>query len=176
MARKKIEHTRWRRQSFAYFPITEGRFFYDIKIFQKNLFLIGKITNFCPERSRRADKMVNEILRLKNRGLSYTGISKMLNVPIGTVKSVISRNKGKTIINTCKWCDKELVDTPHHKARTFCSDKCKSKWWNKNRQNYKSKSKVEFTCACCGKKFYDYSWRKRVYCSDLCYKKVRYGK
>ena len=120
--------------------------------------------------------MVNEILRLKNSGLSYADISKKLNVPIGTIKSVISRNKGKSIKNTCKWCGKDLVDTPHRKTKTFCSEECKSKWWNKNRQNYKSKSKVEITCACCGKTFYDYSWRKRVYCSDLCYKKVRYGK
>lgn len=119
--------------------------------------------------------MVNEILKLKKSGLSYADISKRLNVPIGTVKSIVSRNKGRTIVNICKCCGKELIDAPHHKTKKFCSNECKSKWWNKNRQNHKSKSKKECICNCCGTTFYDYEWRNRVYCSVECYKKVRYG-
>ncbi len=122
--------------------------------------------------------MLNEILRLKNNGLSYADISKQLGVPIGTIKSIVSRNKGKvtSTANTCKYCGKELVNTPHHKARVFCSDECKKKWWNKNRISKSSKTRVVHTCLCCGTVFYDYSWKNRKYCSAECYKKVRYGK
>ena len=120
--------------------------------------------------------MVNEIRKLKNSGLSYKEISSKLNLSIGTVKSIISRNKGKAPVSTCKCCGKELVNTPHKKAKLFCSEACKNKWWNKNRQSRNSKGKVVVTCVCCGKAFYDYAWRCRKYCSGECYKKVRYGR
>lgn len=153
-----------------------GLFYYALKKFLTFLILFGQIDDFCPERSRRDRKMMNEILRLKNTGLSYKEISNKLNLSIGTVKSIISRNKGKEPVNTCKYCGNEIANTPHKKAKMFCSKTCKNKWWNKNRQSRNSKTKVEVTCVCCGKKFYDYAWRGRRYCCSECYKKVRYGR
>lgn len=122
--------------------------------------------------------MTNEeksiIIKLRNQGLSYGEISKRTNVSLGTVKSVVSRNKDD--LSICLYCGKPLIQEEHKKKRKFCSCECKSKWWNENRVTKSSKSKIEITCPCCNKMFYDYPNRHRVYCSNACYKVVRYGK
>lgn len=116
----------------------------------------------------------NKIINLRNQGYSYNEISKTMNISLGTVKSIISRNKDE--LSLCLYCGKPLLQEEHKKKRKFCSVECKTKWWNENRLLKSSKSKHEIICPCCNKTFFDYPNRHRVYCSNGCYKKVRYGK
>lgn len=115
----------------------------------------------------------NQIIKLRNDGLGHKKIASILNINANSVKSFLRRNIDNG--TRCLSCGKQL-ETSKYKPRKFCSKDCKEKWWNKNRILRSSKSKISITCPCCNKTFYDYPKHNRVYCSNTCYKKVRYGK
>lgn len=91
--------------------------------------------------------IVYEIIKLKSDGLKINEIAEKLNIPVGTVKSKLFRNKSKTIniqvkkeeiiatndIDKCKCCGKSIVIIKGKKVREFCSDYCRVKYWRKNK-------------------------------------------
>lgn len=81
-----------------------------------------------PKRMRqRTIQQINE-LRLQGRGA--TEISRLLDVNVHTVRSYIQRTP--VIPNTypCRACGKEVPQNPGRKAKYYCDNKCKSKYWN----------------------------------------------
>lgn len=117
-----------------------------------------------------------QIIALKIQGLGCNRISKITGVPLGTVKSFLSRtditapkeNKG-----VCLECGAEIIVLPHIKPRRFCSGECRQKWWNDHLHLVKRKAFYDFTCPWCGKKFTAYGNDHRVYCSRGCYAEAR---
>lgn len=87
---------------------------------------------------------LDEIFGLRSEGLTYKEISDELNIPVGTVKSYLSRYKVKpkehieekvvndiespTIDdkNKCLCCGRELTGNRNKK---FCSDYCRLRYW-----------------------------------------------
>lgn len=83
--------------------------------------------------------------------------------------------KDKNIICAC--CGKQIKQKKQGRTRKFCSEECRRKWWNENRdkRNKKETAVYKYTCAYCGKEFSSYGNRHRKYCSHGCYIKSRFG-
>lgn len=75
--------------------------------------------------------------------------------------------------NICNHCGKPLEQNPNHKAKKFCSEKCRYAW------RYSQKEMVlkvyPLMCANCGTKFMSYGKSNRKYCSSHCYVTHRFG-
>jgi endogenous inhibitor of DNA gyrase (YacG/DUF329 family) len=116
------------------------------------------------------------ISKLRHAGFGYTAIANELNISINTIKSFCKTNnlggvKAKKNnltkeISFCLNCGLELVHTPGKKKKKFCSDKCRSQWWNNNREG---KSSYQIRCKACNKTFHTYKNSNRKYCSHECY-------
>ena len=122
---------------------------------------------------------------MRLNGESYAGIAYALGLSRNTVKSFCLRNirtesyEEKVIPiskGICAQCGKGFVLCPGHRQRRFCSDRCRMVWWNAHRGLLKSASRVEHTCACCGKHFMGYVRQQRKFCSHACYIAHRYKK
>lgn len=71
----------------------------------------------------------DQILQLRETGLSYNEISKLAGMPRSTVASIIQRSKEPR----CLFCGKRLHQKPgYHRLKTFCSDACRLKNWKAN--------------------------------------------
>ena len=116
------------------------------------------------------------ISKLRLAGFGYTAIAKRLNISVNTIKSFCKtnnlggvkakKNNSSIEINFCLNCGLELVHTPCKKKKKFCSDKCRSQWWNNNRD---CKSSYQIICKACNKAFHTYKNSNRKYCSHECY-------
>ncbi|MGN1381506.1 MAG: recombinase family protein [Eubacterium sp.] len=75
----------------------------------------------------------------------------------------------------CRWCGKPVTSTPGKRKKMYCDDECRKKWWSKHRTELKGKTVVTKTCPCCGKEFRTFSSKQQKYCSQECYRKMRWG-
>lgn len=93
-------------------------------------------------------EIIDEIIKLKNSGMKNDAIAIKLNIPVGTVKSKLFRYKNKNgnknedkIINEvslgqhCRTCGKEIKVVVGKKAKQFCSDYCRVKYWRKHKND-----------------------------------------
>ena len=83
----------------------------------------------------------------RESGVPYSEIAETLSLPLNTVKSYCKRHnlggrRERTAddILLCKQCGEGVPQTPHRKAKIFCSDKCRMAWWNAHPQNVQRKS------------------------------------
>ena len=89
------------------------------------------------------------VASLRKEGHSYTRIAQILGVPLGSVKSFCSRNevKRETAVapkpnkkpGVCRQCGALVTQLPHRKEKRFCSDACRTKWWNGQRSKKKNR-------------------------------------
>ena len=117
-----------------------------------------------------------KILALKFQGLGCNRISKLTGVPLGTVKSFLSRVETKppeVPKGVCLECGSEIELKPNTKPRRFCSGECRQKWWNEHLHLVNRKAYYNYTCPWCGKDFTAYGNDHRVYCSRECYADAR---
>jgi endogenous inhibitor of DNA gyrase (YacG/DUF329 family) len=133
------------------------------------------------------DAQKDRIRQMKAGGFGYIKIARELGLPENTVKSFCRReglnrkapDKGAPVteagIGTCPCCGAEVVQNPGRKAKKFCSDKCRNKWWNSRLDQVERKAHYEFVCAYCKKPFTAYGNAGRKYCSHECYIKDRFG-
>lgn len=125
------------------------------------------------------DEQEKQIQSMRMQGIGYRTIGKVLGILDNTVRSFCRRKElGKTNKATimCKQCGKPIKITPKQKPRKFCSDACRTAWWNGHLEYVERKAVYEFTCACCGKSFTAYGNKNRKYCSHECYIADRFGK
>lgn len=112
------------------------------------------------------------IYELKRQGLGPSAIARELDVPVSTIASFLRRHSSPPGMIACKQCGKLVRLTPGKKKRIFCSDKCKSQWWNMQRYG-DHRNLIVSTCQYCGKEFMSYASEKRKYCSAFCYHNAR---
>lgn len=129
------------------------------------------------------DNQKQTIRQLRDSGIGYKKISKMLLLPIGTVQSFCRRENITVTTEAvfdekhCRECGKPLTQKDGVKKRKFCSDECRIKWWTKHpcSKNGNTKSSRLIVCECCGKQFTAYGKSPRKYCSHACYVESRFG-
>lgn len=108
------------------------------------------------------------IIKLRDEGLGYGSIAKVMNMPKTTIASFLQRHGNKQI---CLCCGKEFDVSKSKHKRKFCSSKCCKRYWNKYGVKHTTETKV---CPTCGATFTTY--RHNIFCSHECYlKSVRKG-
>ena len=134
-----------------------------------------------------------QVRRMRREGISYSKIAESLGLSENTVKSYCKRNNLRVVStptkvelpNTesetetfefCKNCGKPIEQRPGMKPRKFCSDKCRTTWWNSHLDQVSRKSVYHLECAACGKPFDSYGNKNRKYCTHACYIKDRFSK
>lgn len=81
--------------------------------------------------------MGERIIELFNNGKKMIDISRELNIPYNTVKSIVRRRNGSEkkedvvtkSANVCLCCGKEIALVEGKKKRIFCSSNCRVKYW-----------------------------------------------
>lgn len=134
------------------------------------------------------DIQKDRIREMRAGGYGYVKIARELGLSENTVKSFCRRKglNGAVAAETaalpgdaescaCPCCGKEVRQVPGRKARKFCSDKCRNRWWNSHLEQVERKAHYEFVCACCKRPFTAYGNAGRKYCSHECYIKDRFG-
>jgi endogenous inhibitor of DNA gyrase (YacG/DUF329 family) len=113
-----------------------------------------------------------EIERLQRLGLGYRKIAAELALSVDAVKSYCRRHPVKPELNDCLQCGTPLKQTPHRKRRKFCSERCRTIWWNHNRDKGQGQTRYASICAFCGKHYVS-TKANRQYCSRRCYADAR---
>lgn len=118
--------------------------------------------------------------QLRQAGYSFGQIAQELNIPRSTVKSWCYRTaedipKDDYILpeNRCPQCGGNLPPSKF-RARRFCSDACRARYWSTHSEQIDRRSAVKAVCPVCHKTFQDYAQRHRKYCSHACYIAARY--
>ena len=121
------------------------------------------------------------IMDMRRRGMSFNAIAAVHRLSANTIKSFCRRENIDIQSNLddderklCKNCGAPLMHHPGSKKKTFCRDKCRYAWWNKNRGWTGVKSAYRLTCFHCGTEF-DSKNKKRKYCGRECYIRSRNG-
>ena len=124
-----------------------------------------------------------QIVALRASGQSYARIAGALGLSVNSVKSFCRRNalnsgvgkpveqiESETTQNAtfCEQCGQLTVQTPGRKHKRFCSDGCRTAWWNAHRTQVCRKTTRTFCCARCGVQFSRYGVTKRSFCSRSC--------
>ena len=132
-----------------------------------------------------------ELYKLRQTGLGYKSISKILEISVDSVKSYCKRhhlNGSAQLLelNTkvieennhlCRCCNNPIRKSKLGRTKKFCSEECRRKWWKTHldKRTQKETAIYHFTCPHCGKAFSCYGNRKRKYCSHICYIQNRFG-
>ena len=126
------------------------------------------------------DNQKQTLRGMQRAGLSYSEIAVAADIPLNTVKSFFRRENirnhhKESAPNRCKNCDGPLGQRTGTRQKIFCSDKCRSDWWNRNREWAGRKTALRLRCQCCGAEFESYGNKNRKYCGRECYIRSRYG-
>ena len=127
-----------------------------------------------------------QIAKLRTEGYSILAISEALGISKDTIKThcrryglnsatVVDKNKKVEDGCFCRNCGTPLVQTEGKRVKLFCSDKCRTAWWNTHPEQLSPSAMVEVRCMCCGTTFRSFPSRHRSYCSRQCYIRARYG-
>lgn len=113
----------------------------------------------------------------RKQGIGYKKIAQLMGLSVNTVKTYCKRNalggsvatQPGSVEEVCKCCGATLVQTPGRKRRVFCSDACRTKWWNAHPELVNHRSDRQVICAHCGQTFNVTQNSARKYCSHTCY-------
>lgn len=92
------------------------------------------------------DLQKEKITELRKNGESISSIAEKMNLSVNSVKSFCRRKTVTPVKNGCKRCGAELVNTPGHRQKTFCSAICRQKYWQENSGLINHISFVTLTC------------------------------
>ena len=109
-------------------------YFYAVFLFKRHVHLQWVVRKpLGLEEPTMTDLQKEQIKTLRLQGISYVKIGEMLGISDNTVRSFCRRNGlGDAAKNTvaCKHCGKLIKIIPKQKPRKFCSDACRTAWWN----------------------------------------------
>lgn len=111
------------------------------------------------------EKIRVQELRLEGKG--YRAIAQETGIPVTTVAS-FCRNLKTEPFDVCPQCGTRLTHTPKHKKKRFCSDKCRTLWWNTHLDLVNRQAYYKSVCKHCGKEFVSYGNDHRKFCSRKC--------
>ena len=121
------------------------------------------------------DAQKRSIDDLRQQVFGYMKIGQMLGISDNTVRSYCRRSRLPSGAVLCPQCGKPVKRTLGRKPRKFCSDSCRTAWWNSHLDQVNRKAVYQFVCASCGKEFSAYGNARRKYCSRACYTAHRFG-
>ncbi|MGX6991074.1 hypothetical protein [Pseudolactococcus reticulitermitis] len=118
-----------------------------------------------------------QIKKLRQYGLGYKRVAKMLNISVDTVKSFCRKNNLSGMmakpkldeVDCCRQCGDIMMQVEKKKPLKFCKDECRKLWWQHHRSELKKKKACKIICQHCGKEVMAYRYENRKYCSHQCY-------
>lgn len=75
-------------------------------------------------------KVRRELERMRMDGYGPTRIANELGLSVNTVKSYIRRHPSPRNAVFCLQCGRAVRQTPGRKKKKFCSNTCRSQYWN----------------------------------------------
>ena len=114
----------------------------------------------------------------RQQGYGYKKIAQLMGLSVNTVKIYCKRNALGGVVapqnpssmeKVCKCCGAPLVQTPGRKPKVFCSDTCRTKWWNTHPELVNHRDGRQVVCGHCGQVFSVSKKSTRKYCSHNCY-------
>ena len=114
----------------------------------------------------------------RQQGYGYKKIAQIMELSVNTVKTYCKRNALGGVVapqnpsrmeKVCKCCGAPLVQTPGRKPKVFCSDSCRTKWWNTHPELVNHRDGRQVVCGHCGQVFSVGKNSARKYCSHGCY-------
>lgn len=117
-------------------------------------------------------KKNDQIIAMRQEGMSYSQIAQALGIAKGTVASCCRRMKmsvEKTEVKRCDQCGQALTTSSQSYKKRFCSDACRMAYWKAHPEGVARKAFYSLTCATCGQTFKVYGAAKQKYCSSKCY-------
>ena len=122
-----------------------------------------------------------KILYWRGEGLGYKAIAAKTGLSEASVKGFCQRNglggeATMNIRNTCRQCKKPLERKPRGGEKKFCSDGCRSIWWNNHPYLREARESNRRNCIHCGDVFFCEPSATRKYCGRPCYIAARFGK
>ena len=103
--------------------------------------------------------------RMVQQGESGTAIAKATGLSKSAVKSYLYRNTEKEGRALCAQCGR-TIDTSKRPSRRFCTDACRTRWWNTQQQKTLLFAGI---CANCHQEFRMRRYGEKKYCSHACY-------
>jgi predicted nucleic acid-binding Zn ribbon protein len=82
--------------------------------------------------------VIRNIDNMRIQGIPPTVISRSLGVSVNTVKSHIRRHPEIPGTLRCLSCGKSVMQTEGRKAKKYCSDRCRTAYWNEQRRKEKA--------------------------------------
>ena len=73
-----------------------------------------------------------ELERLYRDGYGPTAIANEMGISVNTIKSYIRWHPSMKNASHCLYCGKVIFQTKGRKVKKFCSDRCRSQYWNYN--------------------------------------------
>lgn len=122
----------------------------------------------------------NAITDRRLHGESYAAIAAALGLSTSAVKSfcarkVITQDKAAyPTTGKCKQCGANLSCIPGHRAKLFCSETCRQKWWRSHKGEITVTRNVSI-CEHCGVSYKTGGNAERRFCSHSCYIEHRFG-
>ena len=107
------------------------------------------------------------VQQLRREGKSYGAIAGETGIPYGTIATFLQNHADDTF-DTCLQCGVKLVQVPKQKKKKFCCPKCRTVWWNSHMDLVNRQAFYRFKCKYCGKEFWSYGKKERMYCSRPC--------
>ena len=130
---------------------------------------------FPPLYSEGCEKMTDfekeKIQELRQQGFNSSKIAEELGLKSSSVRSYCSRNSVEA--PTCPQCGAVVLQSPHRKAKRFCSAKCRMDWWNHHTDLKNRKPHHTQICPICHRTIKCYKAEPRKYCSRSCYAQAR---
>lgn len=121
------------------------------------------------------DEQKRKIDDLRQQGLGYMKIGQVMGISDNTVRSYCRRSRLPSNVVICPQCGRPVKRRSGRKPRRFCSDSCRTAWWNSHLDQVERKAVYQFVCANCEKEFSAYGNTYRKYCSHACYIAHRFG-
>ena len=126
-------------------------------------------------RRRLSEYEKQMIIALKLKGYGSKRIAGQLGLNHSAVKTFIHRHGDDTTytaaLGLCPCCGTPLVQTPGARAKKYCSDACRLKWWAQH-QDQMDRTLYTITCTQCGRSF-ETPNPKRKFCGRACYAESR---
>ena len=112
-----------------------------------------------------------QLIQLQRQGFSSHEMADFTGLNANTIRSFFSRQGTVTIESTsrdnvCAFCHAAITNRTLKRDRRFCSDLCRSRWWNAHRAELKTYDQ-ERICCYCRRSFQTYGPAK--YCSRECF-------
>lgn len=107
------------------------------------------------------------VQQLRSEGKKYREIASETGIAISTITSFCLKHLNDAY-GTCLQCGAKLVQTPKKKKKKFCSDRCRMLWWNSHQDQVNRQTFFKGICKHCGREFYSYGSKQRLFCSRVC--------